>query len=47
MGGFVDFLIGGAEPTIGDLVLDLVSLDYQHTLMAGAGKAATAAAAEP
>ena len=32
-----------AEPTIGDLVLDLVSLDYQHTLMAAAGDAAEAA----
>ena len=27
------------SPTIGDLVLDVVSLDYQHTLMAGAGAA--------
>jgi hydrogenase small subunit len=35
--GCVESVIRTAEPTIGDLVLDLVSLDYQHTLMAGAG----------
>ena len=37
--GCVESVLRTAEPTIGDLVLDLVSLDYQHTLMAGAGKA--------
>lgn len=35
--GCVESVLRTAEPTIGDLVLDLVSLDYQHTLMAGAG----------
>jgi len=38
--GCVESLIRTASPTIGDLVLDLVSLDYQHTLMAAAGHAA-------
>jgi hydrogenase small subunit len=37
--GCIESVIRTAEPTIGDLVLDLVSLDYQHTLMAGAGTA--------
>jgi len=32
-----------AEPTIGDLVLDVVSLDYQHNIMAAAGHQAEAA----
>jgi hydrogenase small subunit len=36
----VESVLRTAEPTIGDLVLDLVSLDYQHTLMAAAGSAA-------
>jgi hydrogenase small subunit len=36
-------VIRTSEPTIGDLVLDLVSLDYQHTLMAGAGHAVESA----
>src|SRR5574341_1454960 len=35
--GCVESVIRTAEPTIGDLVLDVVSLDYQHTLMAAAG----------
>lgn len=35
--GCVESVLRTAEPTIGELVLDLVSLDYQHTLMAGAG----------
>jgi hydrogenase small subunit len=35
--GCVESVLRTAEPTIGDLVLDLISLDYQHTLMAGAG----------
>ncbi|HXG44804.1 MAG TPA: hydrogenase small subunit [Gemmatimonadales bacterium] len=38
--GCVESVIRTAEPTIGDLVLDLVSLDYSHTLMASAGQAA-------
>ena len=33
--GCVESVLRTAEPTIGDLVLDVVSLDYQHTLMAG------------
>lgn len=37
--GCVESVLRTAEPTIGDLVLDVVSLDYQETLMAGAGKA--------
>lgn len=37
--GCVESVLRTAEPTIGDLVLDVVSLDYQHTLMAGAGHA--------
>jgi hydrogenase small subunit len=35
--GCVESVLRTAEPTIGDLVLDVISLDYQHTLMAGAG----------
>jgi hydrogenase small subunit len=38
--GCVESVLRTSEPTIGDLVLDLVSLDYQHTLMAAAGGAA-------
>jgi hydrogenase small subunit len=38
--GCVESVIRTAEPTIGDLVLDVISLDYQHTLMAAAGAAA-------
>src|SRR5512146_962257 len=38
--GCVESVLRTAEPTIGDLVLDVVSLDYQHTLMAGAGAGA-------
>jgi len=41
--GCVESVLRTAEPTIGDLVLDVVSLDYQHTLMAGAGHAVEAA----
>ena len=37
--GCVESVLRTAEPTIGDLVLDVVSLDYNHTLMAGAGHA--------
>jgi len=35
--GCVESLLRTSEPTIGDLVLDVISLDYQHTLMAAAG----------
>lgn len=38
--GCVESVIRTSEPSIGDLVLDVVSLDYQHTLMAAAGSAA-------
>src|SRR5690348_1343157 len=38
--GCVESVLRTADPTIGDLVLDLISLDYQHTLMAAAGEAA-------
>ena len=38
--GCVESVIRTADPTIGDLVLDVISLDYQHTLMAAAGSAA-------
>lgn len=38
--GCVESVLRTAEPTIGDLVLDLVSLDYNHTIMAAAGDAA-------
>jgi hydrogenase small subunit len=41
--GCVESVIRTAEPTIGNLVLDLVSLDYSHTLMAASGHAAEAA----
>ena len=44
--GCVESVLRTAEPTIGDLVLDLVSLDYQHTLMAGAGAAVEKALAD-
>jgi hydrogenase small subunit len=38
--GCVESVLRTADPTIGNLVLDLVSLDYSHTLMACAGSAA-------
>jgi hydrogenase small subunit len=41
--GCVESVLRTAEPTIGDLVLDVVSLDYSHALMAGAGHAVEAA----
>jgi hydrogenase small subunit len=44
--GCVESVLRTAEPTIGDLVLDVVSLDYQHTLMAGAGTAVEKALAD-
>jgi hydrogenase small subunit len=37
--GCVESVLRTSDPTIGDLILDLISLDYQHTLMAGAGDA--------
>ncbi|MFI5311001.1 MAG: hydrogenase small subunit [Gemmatimonadales bacterium] len=37
--GCVESVLRTADPTIGDLLLDVVSLDYNHTLMAGAGSA--------
>jgi len=44
--GCVESVLRTAEPTIGDLLLDVVSLDYNHTLMACAGSAAEAALAK-
>lgn len=41
--GCVESVLRTSDPTIGDLVLDLISLDYQHTLMAAAGSAAESA----
>lgn len=38
--GCVESVLRTESPTIGDLVLDTISLDYQHTLMAAAGHAA-------
>ena len=35
--GCVESVLRTAEPTIGELVLDVVSVDYQHTIMAAAG----------
>ncbi|HXI33786.1 MAG TPA: hydrogenase small subunit [Gemmatimonadales bacterium] len=40
--GCVESVLRTADPTIGDLVLDVVSLDYQHTIMAAAGHQAEA-----
>jgi len=42
--GCVESVIRTAHPTVGDLVLDLISLDYSHTLMAASGHAAEKAA---
>lgn len=42
--GCVESVIRTAHPTVGDLVLDLISLDYSHTLMAASGRAAEKAA---
>jgi hydrogenase small subunit len=36
--GCVESVLRTDSPTIGDLVLDIISLDYQHTLMAAAGQ---------
>jgi hydrogenase small subunit len=41
--GCVESVLRSSDPAIGDLVLDLISLDYQHTLMAAAGHASEAA----
>jgi hydrogenase small subunit len=41
--GCVESVLRTSEPTIGNLVLDVISLDYSHTLMACAGQAAEAA----
>jgi hydrogenase small subunit len=41
--GCVESVLRTADPTIGNLVLDLVSLDYSHTLMAAAGHASESA----
>ncbi|HTR20020.1 MAG TPA: hydrogenase small subunit [Gemmatimonadales bacterium] len=44
--GCVESVLRTSDPTIGDLVLDVVSLDYQHTLMAGAGHSVEKALAD-
>ena len=44
--GCVESVLRTEAPTIGDLVLDVVSLDYSETLMAAAGHAAEQARAE-
>jgi hydrogenase small subunit len=41
--GCPETVLRTADPTIGNLVLDLVSLDYSHTLMAAAGHASESA----
>jgi hydrogenase small subunit len=41
--GCVESVIRTDSPTIGDLLLEILSLDYQHTLMAAAGHAAESA----
>jgi len=38
--GCVESVLRSDSPTIGDLLLERISLDYQHTLMAAAGHAA-------
>lgn len=38
--GCPESVLRTADPTIGNLVLDLISLDYSHTLMAASGSAA-------
>jgi hydrogenase small subunit len=38
--GCVESVLRTESPAIGDLVLDVISLDYSHTLMAAAGEAA-------
>ena len=41
--GCVESVLRTVEPTIGNLVLEMVSLDYSHTIMAAAGHQAEAA----
>ena len=41
--GCVESVLRTVEPSIGNLLLDLVSLDYSHTIMAAAGHQAEAA----
>jgi hydrogenase small subunit len=41
--GCTESVLRTADPTIGELVLDLISLDFQENLMAAAGEAAEAA----
>jgi len=41
--GCTESVLRTADPTIGDLVLDLISLDFQENLMAAAGSAAEGA----
>jgi len=41
--GCTESVLRSADPTIGELVLDLISLDFQENLMAAAGKAAETA----
>ena len=41
--GCVESVLRTVEPTIGNLILDTVSLDYSHTIMAAAGHQAEAA----
>jgi hydrogenase small subunit len=44
--GCTESVLRTADPTIGDLVLDVISLDYQHTIMAAAGRQAETALAD-
>jgi hydrogenase small subunit len=44
--GCVESVLRTADPTIGDLLLDLISLEYSHALMAGAGHAVESALAD-
>ncbi len=41
--GCVETVLRTSNPTIGDLLLNTISLDFQHTIMAAAGDAAEAA----
>ncbi len=43
--GCVESILRSADPSIGELILNIVSLDYSHTLMAASGTAAEAALA--
>jgi hydrogenase small subunit len=44
--GCVESVLRSGEPTVGDLLLDLISLDYSHTIMAASGHAAEKALAD-